>query len=123
MTARTRPAISPNASRAGVVKSRLKADQWACIIARIINDLRALNIVTGPQIAAELNARGIPTLRKGRWHASAIRLLLHRYVHLRRTNPSLVADSLTNPPPVLLKHIADHQVEHLDQQRALRDPP
>lgn len=115
--------ISPNASRAGVLKTRLLSDQWACLVARIINDVRSFGITTAPQIAADLNRRGIPTLRNGRWHASTVNNLLRRYAHARRTNPNLVAQTLRHPPPALLKHIAEHQVDSMERQRALRDPP
>jgi len=116
-------AISPSASRAGVLKTRLKADQWACVVARIINDLRVLGHTSHDQLAAELNRRGIPTVRDGRWHRTTVQNLLYRYALVRRSNPQLVASTLLNPPPQLLRHIAEHQLEQLDRQRALRDPP
>lgn len=116
-------AISPNASRAGVQQSRLIADQWACIIVRVINDLRSFGLTTAPQLAAELNRRGIPTLRNGRWHASTVNNLLHRYAHVRRTNPELVEQTLMDPPPALMAYIAAHQVKAIKDQRALRDAP
>jgi hypothetical protein len=116
-------AISPSASKAGVQRSRQLADQWACLIARIINDLRALGSTSHEQLAVELNARGIPTLRSGTWHRTTVQNLLHRYAHVRRSNPQLVASTLLNPPPQLLRHIAEHQLNELDSQRALRDPP
>lgn len=115
--------VSPKASVAGVASLRLLSDQWACLIARIINDFRSFGITTAPQIAAELNRRGIPTLRNGRWHASTVNNLLHRYAHARRANPELVAQTLLHPPHALLKHIAQHQVDSMERQRALRDPP
>lgn len=123
MPAKPPPAISPAASRAGVERARLLADQWACLIARIINDLRALGHVSHEQLAAALNGHGIPTLRDGTWHRTTVQNLLTRYAELRRSNPDLVAKTLLHPPPELLAHIARHQAEHIKRQRALRDPP
>ena len=114
--------ISPKASVAGVQSTRLLSDQWACIIARIINDLRAFAIVTSVALAEELNRRGIPTLRDGTWHRTTVDNLLRRYANVRRVNPDLVAQTLVKPPAELLEFIARKQTEHLKRQRHLRDP-
>lgn len=115
--------ICPSASASGVKANRLLADQWACLVSRIINDLRAFGIVTSVDLAEELNRRGIPTLRDGTWHRTTVDNLLRRYAQVRRTNPDLVAQTLVNPPVSLLEFIARKQTEHLGRQRALREPP
>lgn len=118
-----RPAISPSASKAGVERSRLLSDQWACLVARIVNDLRASGHISHEQLADALNAHGIPTLRKGIWHRTGVQNLLARYAELRRQNPGLVAQTLLHAPPELLVHIARHQIRHTERQRALREAP
>lgn len=114
--------ISPKASVAGVQSTRLLSDQWACLIARIINDLRAFGVVSSAALAEELNHRGIPTLRAGTWHRTTVDNLLRRYANVRQLNPDLVAQTLVKPPAELLEFIARKQTEHLDRQRNLRDP-
>lgn len=76
-------AISPAASSARVLKTRLEADQWAFVIARIINDLRTFGHTSHDQLAAELNRRGIPTVRNGSWHRTTVQKPLKRYAFLR----------------------------------------
>jgi len=116
-------ALSPSASKAGVDRSRLQANQWACLISRIINDLRPFGYVSHEQLAAALNERGIPTLRDGIWHRTTVQNLLKRYAHIRRTNPDLVASTFVNPPTKLLEFIARKQIEHLERQRTFRESP
>lgn len=107
---------SPTATRAGVKATRLRADQWACLMARIINDLRVSDHISHEELAAALNERGIPTLRDGTWHRTTVQNLLRRYAHVRRTNPDLVSLTLVSPPAALLEFIARKQTEHLERQ-------
>lgn len=107
----------------GVQRAQLISDQWACIIARIVNDLRAKGLTSAPQIAMGLNDYGIPTLRNRRWRENTVKNLLARYAELRRRNPQLVAATLLNPPPALITFIARHQAKHVARQHALREDP
>ena len=115
------PAVSPKASPAGVRGRRRKADQWACVIARLIEDLRALGFITSLTLAEELNHRGIPTINDRTWRRTSVDNLLHRYAELRRTNPKLVARTLLRPPPDMVARIAVGQIQAAHRQRALRE--
>jgi hypothetical protein len=44
----------------------------------VIEDIRAAGITTLEGIAAELNARGILTARRGQWHAMTVARMLRR---------------------------------------------
>jgi DNA invertase Pin-like site-specific DNA recombinase len=57
---------------------RSKAAERAQDIAPIIADIEAAGAVSLRQIAAELNARGVPTPRGGLWAAAQVRRVLER---------------------------------------------
>ena len=60
---------------AGIKKA---ADRHAHDIMPVIEDIRAAGITTLEGIAAELNARGILTARRGQWHAMTVARMLRR---------------------------------------------
>jgi DNA invertase Pin-like site-specific DNA recombinase len=65
-----------NRAAIGAIKER--ADQHAKDILPVIDDIRAAGITTLEGIAAELNARGILTARRGAWYPSTVKRLLAR---------------------------------------------
>ena len=60
---------------AGIKKA---ADRHAHDIMPVIEDIRAGGITTLEGIAAELNARGILTARRGQWYAMTVARMLLR---------------------------------------------
>ncbi len=62
----------------GVARRKAMADQHAASVVPIIDEIRAAGITSLEGIATALTARGIPTARGGRWHASTVRNLLLR---------------------------------------------
>ena len=60
-------------NKEGVKKIKAQADEFAIRVRDIIKDLRGLGFNTYSQLAERLNARGIKTMRGGRWHATTVR--------------------------------------------------
>lgn len=54
------------------------ADQFAEGVAPVLADIQALGHLTLRSLAAELNGRGMMTLRGGEWQVSNVRNLLER---------------------------------------------
>ncbi|MGE3703299.1 MAG: hypothetical protein AB7G08_31865, partial [Hyphomicrobiaceae bacterium] len=71
------PITASNAAL-GRVAQAVKAQEYASAFAPVIEELRGLGITSTPAIAAELNARSIPTPRGGRWHAASVARLMAR---------------------------------------------
>jgi DNA invertase Pin-like site-specific DNA recombinase len=63
---------------AAVDAVKVGAEQRACELRPIIEDLRGRGITSLAPIAAALNEAGIVTARGGKWHASSVRNLLLR---------------------------------------------
>jgi DNA invertase Pin-like site-specific DNA recombinase len=63
---------------AAVAELKAKADRHAADVLPIVDDIRGGGISTLQGIAAELNARGILTARKGQWYPTTVRNLLAR---------------------------------------------
>ncbi|MBA4747743.1 MAG: recombinase family protein [Sphingopyxis sp.] len=63
---------------AAVTEIKAGADGFAARLATEIARIRAGGATSLPAIAAELNARGVPTRRGGKWHPSSVRNLLAR---------------------------------------------
>jgi DNA invertase Pin-like site-specific DNA recombinase len=57
---------------------RAAADQYAANVMPIIEAIRKAGVVKQRDIAAALNARGIVTVRGGRWHPSTVQNILAR---------------------------------------------
>jgi DNA invertase Pin-like site-specific DNA recombinase len=55
-----------------------KADRHAQDVLPIVQDIQSTGVTSLRSIAAELNARGILTARKGQWHPTTVRNLLNR---------------------------------------------
>ena len=64
------------------------ADARATALAATIRGFRKAGIVSTSAIARELNLRGIPTARGGKWHPFAVRRLLRRLESLDRASSS-----------------------------------
>jgi DNA invertase Pin-like site-specific DNA recombinase len=83
-----KPLGNPNGARAlrragkgnaaAIAAIKAKADRHAQDILPIVDDIRASGVSTLLGIAAELNARGILTARKGQWYPTSVRNLLAR---------------------------------------------
>jgi DNA invertase Pin-like site-specific DNA recombinase len=72
---------NPRAAEAAVkaqAAHRASADRFASNILPVVDSIRASGISSHAGIAAALNARGVPTARRGRWHATTVRNLLTR---------------------------------------------
>ena len=66
------------------------ANRWAALVraqtlAPIIRQLQSSGIVALRSIARELNARGIPAARGGKWHPTSVDRLLRRLARLAAT--------------------------------------
>jgi hypothetical protein len=61
------------AQRAAVVAVKAEADRAASNVLPIIVEIRKSGAATFRAIADALNARGVPTPRGGRWHATSVR--------------------------------------------------
>lgn len=68
----------PEAQALGVAAIRAEADQRAQSLVSVFRELRDAGISTFLGIAHALNARGIPTPRGGRWHASTVARIARR---------------------------------------------
>jgi DNA invertase Pin-like site-specific DNA recombinase len=66
------------ARKAAVAAITARADQHATNVMPIVREIQRAGAKTLRDIAAALNARGIPTARGGRWHAMTVRNLLAR---------------------------------------------
>jgi hypothetical protein len=64
------------------------ADARATALAATIRSFRKAGIVSISAIARELNLRGIPTARGGKWHPFAVTRLLERLESLHRASQS-----------------------------------
>jgi DNA invertase Pin-like site-specific DNA recombinase len=66
------------AQGAAVVAVKAEADRAANNVLPIIAEIRKSGAVTLRAVADALNARGVPTPRRGRWHATSVRNALAR---------------------------------------------
>jgi DNA invertase Pin-like site-specific DNA recombinase len=66
------------ASAAGVAVRSAHADQFAANVLPVINEIRATGVTELKGIAAALNARGVSTVRGGRWDATQVKRVLAR---------------------------------------------
>lgn len=66
------------ASRRGAAANQAASDAFAANVLPIVRQMQISGITTLSELAAALNARGIPTARGGVWHAMTVRNLLHR---------------------------------------------
>ena len=62
----------------GRASKMLAADNFAANVLPVVRQIQASGATTLAQMAAALNARGIPTARGGVWHAMTVRNVLHR---------------------------------------------
>lgn len=62
----------------GVATLKAEADRFATRIAPVVVDIRESGILSLRGIAAELNARGIPTVRGGVWTVVQVTSILRR---------------------------------------------
>jgi DNA invertase Pin-like site-specific DNA recombinase len=77
---------NPNGARAlrglgndaGVAAVKAAADRHAQEVAPIVHDIQASGATTLLGIAGELNARGILTSRRGKWHATTVKRVLEK---------------------------------------------
>jgi hypothetical protein len=74
------PSLSGSTRRnsAAVAVVRQKPDRHAAQVLPVLAAIRAEGITTHAGIARELNARGVPTPRGGRWTSASVRNLLSR---------------------------------------------
>ena len=66
----------PQARKAAQIAIRESAKRHAANVVPIIRDIQRAGARTLREIAAALNARGIPTARGGQWHAMTVRNVL-----------------------------------------------
>lgn len=66
------------ASLKGGMASQAAADAFAANVLPIVRQMQLSGVTTLADLAAGLNARGIPTARGGSWHPMTVRNLLHR---------------------------------------------
>jgi DNA invertase Pin-like site-specific DNA recombinase len=66
----------PQARKAAQLAIRENAERHAANVVPIIRDIQRAGARTLREIAAALNARGIPTARGGQWHAMTVRNVL-----------------------------------------------
>jgi hypothetical protein len=62
--------------------TRWLALNQAKILAPIIREIRSTGVVFAREILLELNARGVPSARGGKWHKTSVNRLLHRLENL-----------------------------------------
>lgn len=62
----------------GAAAGRAKADSFACNVLPFIREAQAAGATSLRDIAGALNARGVPTARKGVWAATQVRDILAR---------------------------------------------
>ena len=66
------------AARLAHAASRALALSFDANVLPLIHDIRGRGGATLREVALELNARGVPTRKGGRWHASSVKLILDR---------------------------------------------
>ena len=66
----------PQARKAAQMAIRQSAERHAANVVPLIRDIQRAGARTLREIAAALNARGIPTARGGQWHAMTVRNIL-----------------------------------------------
>jgi hypothetical protein len=66
------------AGRLGAAANRARASQWAANVRPIIREIEDAGIVGQRAIARALEARGVPTMRGGRWSAVHVSNILKR---------------------------------------------
>ena len=66
------------AQRMGNDANRDAADAFAANVLPLVRQIQATGATTHRAIAAELNARGVPTVRGGAWFGATVRNLLAR---------------------------------------------
>jgi len=71
--------------------SKRAADVRAEALGPTIRKLRRAGFVSISAIARELNERGIPTARGGKWHRTSVDRLLHRLGRLKPSSRTVVA--------------------------------
>ena len=76
--AKARGIVLGRNSAALAVVHKAEADAHALTLAPLIGELRAAGITSVRKIAAELNARKVPSATGGVWHATAVARLLAR---------------------------------------------
>jgi DNA invertase Pin-like site-specific DNA recombinase len=72
---------SPAPKKGAVIRSRAlqeKADRFAANTLPVIRGLQAEGVTSYKALARALNARGIPTANRRKWHGSTVRNVLHR---------------------------------------------
>jgi len=74
----SRRAQQDQASRLGCQTVRNSANQFATSVLPLVQGIRSAGITTFDGVADALNARGITTPRRGKWHASTVRNLERR---------------------------------------------
>src|SRR5882757_2795103 len=62
----------------GVLANKRAADSRARAFVQIIHELMAVGFLSRRSLADELNRRGIPTARGGRWHYTTVVRMLRR---------------------------------------------
>jgi DNA invertase Pin-like site-specific DNA recombinase len=67
-----------NARGRAIASLRTEADRAASNILPIIAEIQKSGVTTLRALAEALNARGVPTRRGGRWHATSVRNVLAR---------------------------------------------
>jgi DNA invertase Pin-like site-specific DNA recombinase len=70
--------LTAKARQAGIKTIKARADARATDLAPIVRELQAAGTTSLRGIADELNRRGIPTARRGRWQAGSVSQLLAR---------------------------------------------
>jgi DNA invertase Pin-like site-specific DNA recombinase len=70
--------LTAKARQAGIKTIQARADARAADLAPIVRELQAAGATSLRGIADELNRRGIPTARRGRWQAESVSQLLAR---------------------------------------------
>jgi DNA invertase Pin-like site-specific DNA recombinase len=66
------------ARRNAVASIKANADRQAANVLSIIHEIQKTGASTLRELANALNARGIPTARRGKWHATSVRNVLSR---------------------------------------------
>jgi len=68
----------PEASAKGAAATQAAAEAFAANVLPVLRQMQASGVTTLAELAAGLNARGIPTARGGVWHAMTVRNLFQR---------------------------------------------
>ena len=78
MTTARRQASSRKLGTHGALANKRAADSHANALASTIRELRAAGFISRRSLADELNRRGIPTARGGKWHYTTVVRMLAR---------------------------------------------